>query len=72
MMTWSGNQIPAAFTTVKGRKPSVEIHKRRVSIMSVINELIRTEANGTLSFGNYSLIALAVKEKDNFETVKDV
>ena len=57
MMTWSGNQIPAAFTTVKGRKPSVEIHKRRVSIMSVINELIRTEANGTLSFGNYSLAA---------------
>ena len=25
--------------------------------MSVINELIRTEANGTLSFGNYSLAA---------------
>ena len=56
-MTWSGNQIPAAFTTVKGRNPSVEIHKRRVSMMSVINELIRTEANGTLSFGNYSLAA---------------
>ena len=35
----------------------VETHKRRVSIMSVINELIRTEANGTLSFGNYSLAA---------------
>ena len=35
----------------------IETHKRRVSIMSVINELIRTEANGTLSFGNYSLAA---------------
>ena len=35
----------------------VETHKMRVSIMSVINELIRTEANGTLSFGNYSLAA---------------
>ena len=38
----------------------VETHKRRVSIMSVINELIRTEANGTLSFGNYSLAALSL------------
>ena len=40
----------------------VETHKRRVSIMSVINELIRTEANGTLSFGNYSLAAKSTVE----------
>ena len=48
----------------------VETHKRRVSIMSVINELIRTEANGTLSFGNYSL---AVKSKvEDFEHEGDL
>ena len=41
----------------------VETHKRRVSIMSVINELIRTEANGTLSFGNYSLAAKSKVEE---------
>ena len=33
--------------------------------MSVINELIRTEANGTISFGDYSLDAKA--KLDNFE-----
>ena len=38
--------------------------------MSVINELIRTEANGTLSFGNYSL---AVKSKvEDFEHEGDL
>ena len=46
----------------------VETHKRRVSIMSVINELIRTEANGTLSFGNYSLAAKSKVEDFEHET----
>ena len=32
--------------------------------MSVINELIRTEANGTLSFGNYSLAAKSKVEHE--------
>ena len=33
--------------------------------MAVIKELIRTEANGTISFGDYSLDAKA--KLDNFE-----
>ena len=41
--------------------------------MSVINELIRTEANGTLSFGNYSLAAKS-KEGDLYKvkTFKEI
>ena len=38
--------------------------------MSVINELIRTEANGTLSFGNYSLAAKSKVEDFEHEGEK--
>ncbi|MBO5371173.1 MAG: endosialidase [Lachnospiraceae bacterium] len=38
--------------------------------MSVISELIRTESNGTISFGDYSLDAKA--KLDNFEHAGDL
>lgn len=37
--------------------------------MSVISELIRTEANGTISFGDYTLASKT--KKDNFELGTD-
>ena len=38
--------------------------------MSVINELIRTEADGTISFGDYTLASKT--KKDNFEHGTDI
>lgn len=38
--------------------------------MAVISELIRTESNGTISFGDYSLAAKA--KLDNFEAAGDL
>lgn len=38
--------------------------------MAVISELIRTESNGTISFGDYSLDAKA--KLDNFEVAGDI
>lgn len=38
--------------------------------MSVMNELIRSESDGTISFGNYSLAAKA--KLDNFEHAGDL
>ena len=48
------NDRTAVITTFD-LQDAVRKHKRRLSIMPVINELIRAEENGTISFGNYML-----------------
>lgn len=51
------------------RRKKARKHYRRIN-MSVISELIRSESDGSISFGDYSLSAKA--KRDNFEQKGDL